>query len=164
MTLTALDRATTSYATTRSPVGELLLTAGPAGLTGVYLEPPPLAAGRRLDEDGLSAAAGQLAEYFAGERTSFDLELAPSGTPFQLRVWQELRRVPYGSTVTYGELARRLGLPRAARAVGAANGQNPLSIVVPCHRVVGSGGSLVGYSGGLGRKRALLELEARRGA
>ncbi len=102
----------------------------------------------------------QLDAYFRGARTPFDLPLSPRGTPFQLRVWEELRRIPWGRTLTYGELARRLGDPRLARAVGAANGANPISIVIPCHRLVGAGGDLTGYASGLDRKRALLALEA----
>jgi methylated-DNA-[protein]-cysteine S-methyltransferase len=101
----------------------------------------------------------QLTEYFAGARQRFDLELKPAGTPFQRRVWRALREIPPGRTATYGELADRLGRPGAARAVGAANGLNPISIVVPCHRLVGADGSLTGYAGGLERKRFLLELE-----
>ncbi len=103
--------------------------------------------------------ARELDEYFAGRRRAFDLVLAPAGTPFQLAVWEELRRIPFGGTTTYGELARRVGRPTAARAVGAAVGRNPISIIVPCHRVVGSDGALTGFAGGLDRKRALLALE-----
>ncbi|HEX2163750.1 MAG TPA: methylated-DNA--[protein]-cysteine S-methyltransferase [Thermoanaerobaculia bacterium] len=105
------------------------------------------------------AVAAQLAEYFAGRRRSFDLPLAPRGTDFQRAVWEELARVPYGETISYGELARRVGRQGAARAIGAANGANPLPIVVPCHRVIGADGSLTGYGGGLDRKRTLLGLE-----
>jgi methylated-DNA-[protein]-cysteine S-methyltransferase len=99
--------------------------------------------------------------YFAGELREFHLALAPEGTPFQHRVWEELRRIPYGETISYRELARRVGEPRAVRAVGRANGANPIAVVVPCHRVIGADGSLTGYAGGLERKRALLALEAR---
>ena len=102
----------------------------------------------------------QLGEYFAGGRTHFDLPLAPSGSPFQLRVWNALREIPYGQTASYGEIARKVGVPSAPRAVGAANGLNPIGIIVPCHRVIGSDGSLTGYGGGLERKRLLLDLEA----
>lgn len=105
-------------------------------------------------------AIRQLDAYFAGELTEFDLPLKLIGTPFQLRVWQRLRTIPYGETRTYGELAEALGHPGASRAVGLANGKNPVSIVVPCHRVVGAGGSLTGYGGGLGRKRRLLDFES----
>jgi O-6-methylguanine DNA methyltransferase len=102
-----------------------------------------------------------LERYFRGELRSFDLPLAPEGTPFQRRVWRALCRVPYGATVSYGELARRIGRPGASRAVGRANATNPISIVIPCHRVIGADGTLTGYGGGLGRKQRLLELEAR---
>lgn len=107
----------------------------------------------------LRDCAAQLAEYFAGERGRFDLPLAPRGTPFQQRVWREIAKVPYGATITYAELAARAGSPGSARAAGAATGRNPLAIVVPCHRVVGRGGSLTGYAGGLARKERLLGLE-----
>jgi methylated-DNA-[protein]-cysteine S-methyltransferase len=106
----------------------------------------------------------QLCEYFDGERDAFDLPLEMSGTPFQRRVWQALQQIPYGETTTYGELARRMGRPAASRAVGLANGRNPIAVIVPCHRVIGSDGSLTGYGGGLERKRLLLDLEAGRGA
>jgi methylated-DNA-[protein]-cysteine S-methyltransferase len=108
----------------------------------------------------LRAAAAQLAEYFAGKRRTFDLPLAPHGTPFQLAVWSALRAIPYGETRNYAELARAIGRPTASRAVGAANGKNPLGIIVPCHRVIGASGALTGYAGGLSAKRWLLELEA----
>jgi methylated-DNA-[protein]-cysteine S-methyltransferase len=108
----------------------------------------------------LDTAAAQLREYFAGERTAFDLPLRPLGNAFEQRVWDELLRIPYGETASYGEIARRIGYPDAARAVGRANARNPIPIVVPCHRVIGSDGSLTGYGGGLERKRALLALEA----
>ena len=104
----------------------------------------------------------QLREYFAGTRKEFDLELAPRGTPFQLAVWEELRRIPYGDTITYAELAFRIGRPSAVRAVGAANGANPIPVIVPCHRVIGSNGTLTGYGGGIERKQFLLALEGRR--
>jgi O-6-methylguanine DNA methyltransferase len=114
-----------------------------------------------LDPDpaALDPLRRQLDEYFAGRRRDFDLPLAPRGTEFQLKVWEELRRIPYAQTISYGELARRLGDPNLTRAVGAANGANPISIIVPCHRVIGANGSLVGYGGGLPIKKALLELE-----
>jgi methylated-DNA-[protein]-cysteine S-methyltransferase len=114
-----------------------------------------------LDHPALRSAVMQLEEYFAGRRTTFDLPLAPVGSPFQRRVWEALREIPYGRTESYGALAARLGLVNGARAVGTANGQNPLPIVVPCHRVVGANGRLVGYGGGLERKRTLLEIEAK---
>jgi methylated-DNA-[protein]-cysteine S-methyltransferase len=105
------------------------------------------------------AAADQLDAYFAGELTTFELPLAPRGSEFQQRVWAALQEIPYGETESYGQLAERIGSPGAARAVGLANGRNPIGIVIPCHRVVGSNGSLTGYGGGLDRKRALLDLE-----
>lgn len=114
---------------------------------------------RRGTNDLLNRVAAQLREYFAGTRTTFDLPLEPSGTDFQLSVWELLRKIPYGVTTSYGELARRLGDPKASRAVGAANGANPIPIIVPCHRVVGSKGELTGFGGGLDRKRWLLEHE-----
>ncbi|MEO8690250.1 MAG: methylated-DNA--[protein]-cysteine S-methyltransferase [Solirubrobacteraceae bacterium] len=154
------------YSTLTTPIGELLLTADDDGaLTGVNLpnrHPDP--AGWDRDDELLAGAREQLTEYFAGERTAFDLPLRPAGAPFQLRVWEALLRIPYGETASYGELARELGHPTAARAVGAANGRNPIAIVVPCHRVIGSNGSLTGYAGGLECKRALLDLEVGRAA
>jgi methylated-DNA-[protein]-cysteine S-methyltransferase len=116
------------------------------------------------DAASLSAAAIQLEQYFAGERTEFDLELALQGTAFERRVWDEVRAIPYGQTATYAEIAARIGRPGASRAVGRANAWNPIAIVVPCHRVVGSDGSLTGYAGGIEMKRALLDLEARAAA
>jgi methylated-DNA-[protein]-cysteine S-methyltransferase len=111
------------------------------------------------ENEVLRLAETQLKEYFAGERITFDVPLAPRGTEFQQRVWQELRNIPHGEFITYGEQARRLGRPKAFRAVGAANGKNPISILVPCHRVLGASGSLTGFAGGLETKRKLLELE-----
>jgi methylated-DNA-[protein]-cysteine S-methyltransferase len=111
-------------------------------------------------EEPFADVSRQLAEYFAGRRTVFDVPLAISGSPFQRRVWRALQDIPYGETISYGELARRIGVPSASRAVGVANGHNPISVIVPCHRVIGADGSLTGYGGGLERKRVLLELEA----
>ena len=146
-----------------SPVGPLLLAADAGGLTRVHFQagPAPLQppAGWRHDAAPLEDAITQLAEYFSGKRRTFGLPLAPAGTPFQLSVWQALRAIPYGDTVSYGQLARQLGLPQGARAVGLANGSNPLPIIVPCHRVIGADGSLTGFGGGLPIKRALLSLE-----
>ncbi len=147
------------YSTVPSPVGELLLVSDGEALTGLYMTPHPVAPGRR-DDAHLRAAREQLRAYFAGGLQDFDLPLAPAGTDFQVRVWEALRAIPFGSTVSYGEVARRLGLPAASRAVGAANGRNPISVIVPCHRVIGSNGSLTGYGGGLARKRWLLRHEA----
>ena len=118
--------------------------------------------GARRDDAGLAAVRTQLEEYFAGSRTSFDLALAPAGTPFRQVVWEELQRIGYGETTTYAALAARIGRPSAVRATGAANGANPISIIIPCHRVIGSNGSLTGYGGGIDAKRFLLELERSR--
>ena len=147
-----------------SPVGELMLTSNGEALTGVWFSPhDDLPLDDWVDErdDVLDDAVAQLESYFAGERTDFDLPLHPQGTDFQLRVWAALREIPYGETISYGELARRVGNPSASRAVGLANGRNPISIVVPCHRVIGADGSLTGYGGGMDRKRTLLDLERR---
>jgi methylated-DNA-[protein]-cysteine S-methyltransferase len=111
-------------------------------------------------EEPFEPVRRQLLEYFAGRRTEFDLRLSMAGTPFQESVWRALQEIPYGETISYGELARRIGRPADARAVGTANGRNPIAVVVPCHRVIGADGRLVGYGGGLERKRLLLDLEA----
>ncbi|MCW5625502.1 MAG: methylated-DNA--[protein]-cysteine S-methyltransferase [Burkholderiales bacterium] len=158
------------YAYFESPLGELLLTADGRNLTGVHFvnekHVPVIAPDWQLDPDltVFDAVRAQLREYFAGGRTAFDLPLAPVGTPFQQSVWRALRAIPYGVTATYGEIARSLGQPTASRAVGAANGRNPISIVVPCHRVIGTDGTLTGYAGGLHRKQALLALELKSGS
>lgn len=155
---------TRTYSYIDSPLGALLVTRDEDGITGLYLPsgahaelPPPC--GDR-DDGAFSDVRAQLAEYFAGERTDFDLPLHPVGTEFQLRCWTALRTIPYGSTVSYGEQAVRIGNAKAVRAVGLANGQNPISIVVPCHRVIGANGSLTGYGGGLPAKQWLLSHEA----
>jgi methylated-DNA-[protein]-cysteine S-methyltransferase len=144
-----------------SPLGDLLLVAEEDGrLSGVYLpgrRPEPRAA---ATDAPFAAVREQLDAYFAGELEEFDLPLAPRGTSFQRRVWDELTRIPFGETISYSELAHRLGDPRLVRAVGVANGRNPIAIVIPCHRVIGADGSLVGYGGGLERKRWLLDHEA----
>jgi methylated-DNA-[protein]-cysteine S-methyltransferase len=146
-----------------SPLGPLTIAAGPCGLTALSFP----AAGRSTwderdrDPAALAGAVAQLDAYFGGERRAFDLALDLRGTPFQRRVWAELRRLPYGATVTYTELAAAVGRPGVVRAVAAAVGRTPVPIVVPCHRVVGAGGALTGYGGGLQRKAALLDLEAR---
>jgi methylated-DNA-[protein]-cysteine S-methyltransferase len=119
----------------------------------------PIASGWVQDDAALAEVSRQLDEYFAGDRVAFDLALAPRGTPFQLEVWDQLCRIPYGETISYGELAKRVDRPGAARAVGAANGQNPIAIIVPCHRVIGADGSLTGFGGGLPWKRWLLNRE-----
>jgi methylated-DNA-[protein]-cysteine S-methyltransferase len=148
-----------------SPIGELVITASDSGLTGVWFPGKgEVTAVRPDDRRGsatavLARACEQLAEYFARSRTTFDIPLDPAGTPFQQRVWEALRAIPYGTTLSYSELARRLGDLRATRAVGAANGRNPIPIIVPCHRVVGANGALTGFGGGLDRKRWLLEHE-----
>lgn len=146
-----------------SPVGRLLLAGEGDSLIQVGFQsgPRPLrpAEGWVADEVPLRAVILQLGEYFAGKRRRFDLRLSPRGTEFQLRVWQALREIPYGDTISYGELARRIGKPSASRAVGLANGANPLPIIVPCHRVIGANGSLTGFGGGLPIKRKLLALE-----
>ena len=151
------------YTTVASPIGDLLLSGDGTALRGLWMQDglrPAAIDPRWTREPGAFARVrDQLAEYFAGERTVFDLPVVLEGTPFQLRVWQALRTIPYGQTTTYGELARRIGAPTASRAVGLANGRNPVSVIVPCHRVIGSNGSLTGYGGGLERKELLLGLE-----
>ena len=146
-----------------SPIGELLLLGDGSALHGLYMQeaPKPMALEPewRADPGAFADVRRQLAEYFGGDRTAFDLPLAVAGTPFQREVWQGLRDIRYGETVSYGELARRIGRPSAVRAVGLANGRNPIAVIVPCHRVIGSDGSLTGYGGGLEAKRRLLELE-----
>jgi methylated-DNA-[protein]-cysteine S-methyltransferase len=148
-----------------SPLGPLTLVAADTGeLSGLYMEQqrhrPPLETFGLRDDSILPEVAQQLKEYFAGERTTFDVPLKLAGTPFQQRVWEALKDIPYGEITTYGTLAATLGLvPGASRAVGLANGKNPVSIIVPCHRVVGSTGSLTGYGGGLDRKQQLLDHE-----
>ena len=153
------------YATIESPIGELLLTSDGESCTGIYMEnqkdAPAFSADWRRDDDALGQAREQLQAYFEGELRDFELPMAAKGTPFQQRVWRALCDIPYGETISYGELARRIGQPTASRAVGLANGQNPLSIVVPCHRVIGANGSVTGYGGGLPRKRWLLAHESR---
>ena len=146
-----------------SPVGRLLLTGDGTALTGLYTPEHvrlPAPAGDR-DDAVFAEVARQLAEYFAGARTTFELPLAPAGTSFQQRVWQRLQAIPHGETRSYGQLAAELGNPKAVRAVGLANGRNPISIVMPCHRVVGSTGALTGYAGGLPAKQWLLDHERR---
>lgn len=156
---------TNSHTIIDSPLGDLTLVAYDGVLAGVYFpghtrRPNATTFGPRVTR-GFEAAVEQLGEYFQGERFHFDLPLAPRGDAFQQRVWNLLRRIPYGETRSYGQLATELGDPSLARAVGSANGRNPLSVVVPCHRVIGADGRLVGYAGGLERKQFLLDLEAR---
>ncbi|MGX7681629.1 methylated-DNA--[protein]-cysteine S-methyltransferase [Jatrophihabitans sp. DSM 45814] len=152
------------YTILASPVGELLLTADEGGLRQLYWEksrhPALIGADWQRDDQALAEVRDQLGEYFAGRRREFELRLNPRGSVFQKRVWDALMEIPYGETTSYGRLAAKLGQPTAARAVGLANGQNPLSIIVPCHRVIGADGSLTGYGGGLPTKKFLLSLEA----
>ena len=157
-------RTTTIYFTEfASPIGTIQLRGTDAALTGVFMEDhryePARPVGAVRDAAPLRSAQRELEEYFAGERREFSVALAPVGTPFQMRVWQALRAIPYGETISYLDLAQRVGSPRGFRAVGQANGHNPISIIVPCHRVIAADGSLGGYGGGLDRKRKLLELE-----
>jgi methylated-DNA-[protein]-cysteine S-methyltransferase len=157
-------RATISYTTVQSPVGSLLLAGDDDALRVIHFvrdrDVLPLdAAWEEKDTALLRETRRQLDEYFSGQRRRFQLPLAPSGSTFQQRVWRALLEVPYGTTCSYADLARRLGDLRATRAVGAANGRNPIPIVVPCHRVIGADGSLIGYGGGLDVKRYLLSLE-----
>lgn len=159
---------TTYYTYFESQIDPILLTSDGTALTGCYMvehkHGPDVAAEWVASDDvaPFAEAKRQLTAYFAGERTEFELPLAPQGTEFQHRVWAELARIPFGTTLSYGELARRIGNPNASRAVGLANGRNPISIIVPCHRVIGANGKLVGYGGGLPRKQALLAHEASR--
>jgi methylated-DNA-[protein]-cysteine S-methyltransferase len=158
---------TRTHTTIETPVGELTLVAEGSALVGVYYpghwtRPDRATFGERSEGAGFEDAERQLAEYFAGERTTFALPTALHGDGFQRRVWERLTEIPYGDTTTYGEIARELGDPTLARAVGGAVGHNPLSVIVPCHRVVGKDGKLTGYAGGLQRKRFLLELESPR--
>jgi len=164
-------KSTISYSQTESPLGAIWIAATPTGLCCIglgegqpdtfftwisrHLPDMPLSA----DPAVLEPAAAQLDEYLAGRRQSFDLAIDVHGTPFQNEVWTQLMGIPYGSTVTYGQIARRIGRPTASRAVGAAIGANPLPIVIPCHRVIGSKGALVGYGGGLKNKETLLKIE-----
>ena len=148
-----------------TPIGPLLLTGDEEGLRGISfqsgLHPAAVDPGWRRSREPFEGIIAELDDYFAGKRTRFETPIAPRGTPFQLAVWSRVRAIPYGETATYAEIARGVGRPDAFRAVGAANGSNPIPIVIPCHRVVGSDGSLTGFGGGLPTKRALLSLEAR---
>jgi methylated-DNA-[protein]-cysteine S-methyltransferase len=160
----SIHDACTAQATCTSSLGAMLLARTANGLAGVWFEgqkdhPGSLSAPEMPDDALLRAAAAQLADYFAGATTHFDLPLDLHGTPFQRSVWQALLGIASGRTCSYGDIARQVGSPQAVRAVGAAVGKNPLSVIVPCHRVLGSGGALTGYAGGLERKRALLTLE-----
>ena len=159
---------TTYYAFHDSPIGPLLLTATEHGLSRLYMDAPRHGSLAPLPEwqadstqPHLARVRTQLDDYFAGKRTRFHIALDLHGTPFQQTVWRALMGIGYGETISYGELARRIANPKAVRAVGLANGRNPVSIVVPCHRVIGADGSLTGYGGGVERKQFLLALEAR---
>ncbi len=152
------------YSTTASPIGELLLVGDGTTLTRLHMlqAPRPVTPSPEWgrEDEPFADVARQLSEYFAGERREFDLPLALRGNEFEVRVWAALREIPYGETTSYGQIARAIGAPTAARAVGLANGRNPISVIVPCHRVIGADGSLIGYGGGLPRKRYLLDFEA----
>ena len=156
---------TVFYTTLESPVGTLLLAGDSQALRMVsfqsskHAEPPQ--ADWKQDKAPFAEVIRQLRAYFRGERKEFDLPLAPEGTEFQLRVWNRLRTIPYGETISYAQLAERIGNPKAVRAVGLANGSNPIPIIIPCHRVIGSDGSLTGFGGGLPTKKMLLELECK---
>ncbi|HXM20296.1 MAG TPA: methylated-DNA--[protein]-cysteine S-methyltransferase [Terriglobales bacterium] len=156
---------TMRYAQIESPLGPLLLAADDAGLRQILFvkgrHPAQPESSWKEDCAPLKETIRQLYAYFAGELENFDLQLAPEGTPFQLGVWRRLCDIPYGETISYGELAGRIGNPKASRAVGLANGSNPIPIVIPCHRVIGSNGKLTGYGGGLPIKEKLLALERR---
>lgn len=154
---------TTFYTTTQTPLGDLWLTAEADALTGLYFTPASIAENVLRSDTAapFASAKQQLAEYFAGKRQRFELPLKPAGTEYQRMVWEELSCIPYGETITYGEQTRRLNLPpESVRSIGTVNGQNPLCILTPCHRVIGANGKLTGYSGGLERKQRLLELES----
>jgi methylated-DNA-[protein]-cysteine S-methyltransferase len=163
-----MTSAPTRFTTLESPIGELHIAADDRGVSAVYFDRPrheTLSRWVRDEGDGdrasalLAEACAQLEAYFLGEREVFELPLSMKGTPFQQRVWEALRRIPFGATTSYGEIACRVDSPDAFRAVGAANGRNPVPIIVPCHRVIGASGALTGFGGGIGRKRWLLEHE-----
>lgn len=153
--------STHAAATLPTPIGELLLVSDGDALVALRFDDErrgaPTAGAER--DPVIRSASAQLRAYFGGERTTFDLPLRPGGTPFERRVWDALREIPYGETTSYGALAARIGEPGAARAVGRANGRNPIPVIVPCHRVIGADGSLTGFGGGIACKRALLDLE-----
>jgi len=167
MTTSTIDSIHTNciaQTTITTPLGRILLARTAKGLAGAWFEgqkhhPGPIAAPEVPDDELLLRAARELDEFFAGTRERFDVPLDLQGTPFQRSVWQRLLRIAAGTTCSYGEIAKELGSANAVRAVGSAVGRNPVSVIVPCHRVVGSDGSLTGYAGGVDRKRALLELE-----
>ncbi len=157
-----METMTMQCRTVDSPVGPLTLAGRDGRLMHLRMVDQtyePSRDGWRIDESAFANAVGQLEEYFAGGRTEFEIDLSLAGTVFQRRVWEALTTIPYGQTRTYGQIAAQIGSPGASRAVGLANGHNPIGIIVPCHRVIGSNGSLTGYGGGLARKRILLDLE-----
>jgi methylated-DNA-[protein]-cysteine S-methyltransferase len=152
------------YTTTDSPIGQLLLVGDGQALARLSMQagrhPTAIDPSWERNDEPFADVRGQLEEYFDGARRGFDVELALAGNPFELRVWHSLCEIPYGETVSYGQLASAIGAPSAARAVGLANARNPVALIVPCHRVIGADGTLTGYGGGLERKRLLLDLEA----
>jgi methylated-DNA-[protein]-cysteine S-methyltransferase len=154
---------TLRYTTVESPIGALLLLGDGRALRGLYMQdgrkPMRIASDWEPDASPFADVTSQLSEYFAGQRTTFDVPLDMRGTPFEQSVWRALQDIQYGETAAYGEVAQRIGQPSAARAVGLANGRNPISVIVPCHRVIGANGTLTGYGGGIERKQLLLELE-----
>ncbi|MGI8863546.1 MAG: methylated-DNA--[protein]-cysteine S-methyltransferase [Solirubrobacteraceae bacterium] len=151
------------YTKIGSPIGPLLLTGDGEALQGLSMQggrrPVAICPDWRREDDAFGAVRSQLGQYFSGRRHAFELDLALAGNPFELAVWKALQQIPYGTTTSYGALAQRIGHPSAARAVGLANGRNPIALIVPCHRVIGADGSLTGFGGGLERKRFLLDLE-----
>jgi methylated-DNA-[protein]-cysteine S-methyltransferase len=162
---TSMTETTTYWTMIDSPLGPLLLTADGKGISGLIMdadidERMAGSAGWIEDPAHFEEARRQLEEYFAGQRTEFDLPLSAAGTPFQREVWAALQTIPYGEVRSYSEIAAQIGRPGASRAVGLANGRNPIAVIVPCHRVIGASGALTGYGGGLPRKRLLLDLEA----
>jgi len=154
---------TMRYCTLESPLGELLLAGDGESLHVLHMQegrgPIRARPGWIRSDEAFTRVREQLGEYFEGCRRSFDVALEPAGSPFELAVWRALCEIPYGETISYGELAARIGRPGAARAVGVANARNPIAVIIPCHRVIGADGGLTGYGGGLERKRLLLELE-----
>ncbi len=166
-TLSSIQRDCTAQTTITTPLGRLLLVRTAKGLAGAWFEgqkhhPGPIAAPQKPGDELLQRASRELKEFFAGKRNRFEVPLDLQGTAFQRSVWQRLLRIAAGTTRSYGEIAKELGAAKAVRAVGGAVGRNPVSVIVPCHRVVGSDGSLTGYAGGIDLKRKLLELEAPR--
>ena len=151
------------YTMIDSPLGDLLALSDGRALTRLDMQggrrPHAVASHDERNDDFFAPLRSQLEEYFGGARRSFELALAPAGRPFEQRVWAALQEIPYGETASYGEIARRIGAPGSARAVGLTNGRNPIAVIIPCHRVIGADGSLTGYGGGLERKRLLLDLE-----